>query len=385
MHIQRLALENFRVYPELQIEFSPGLTIIVGPNASGKTSLLEAIHFLATSKSHRTSADRELVHFGSPHARLQGTFVSQNRELTISATIPARVSDRKPSSPSSKQMKLDGQSIDRIADLIGRVPVVMFSNDDLDIVRGAPGFRRRFLNIAVAQLRPRYYDDTRRYGRALQQRNELLKLVGDGQAEKAHLEPWTEQLAKAGAAITNDRGEFIQSLSDSAGQVHARLSGGEEDNAEHEEIVVQYKTNLADKSGTDLSEEAFMEILRERLSEDIRRGYTTIGPHRDDFEIQINGKDTRTFGSQGQQRTAALSLKLAQADVVMSWRGEPPLLLLDDCLSELDSARSRRILKLAEKRQGMIITSPVMTHALAEQPDARIYEVQDGSVTPAGD
>ncbi|MFO7945955.1 MAG: DNA replication/repair protein RecF [Armatimonadota bacterium] len=385
MYIQRLALENFRVYPELQIEFPPGLAIIVGPNASGKTSLLEAIHFLATSKSHRTNADRELVHFKSPHARLQGTFVSDTRELTIAAAIPARVSDRKPSSPSSKQMKLDGQSIDRIVDLIGRVPVVMFSNDDLDIVRGAPDFRRRFLNIAIAQLRPRYYDDIRRYGRALLQRNELLKLVCDGHAEKQRLTPWTEQLAKAGAAITNDRSEFIESLTESAGRVHARLSGGEQDGADGEDIVVQYKTNLGDDLDTEVSAEAFMEMLEEGLAEDIRRGYTTIGPHRDDFEIQINGNDARTFGSQGQQRTAALSLKLAQADVVMNWRGEPPLLLLDDCLSELDSARSRRILRLAQQRQGMIITSPVMTDTLAEQPDARIYEVEDGSVTGAGE
>jgi len=375
LHITKLALENFRIYPELQMEFSQGLTIIVGPNASGKTSLLEAIHLLATTKSPRTRIDRQLVRSGAPYSRLQGQFVStQDQATNISIVLPGEHADQAEQITTAKQVKVNGAAIDRVSQMIGRVPVVMFSTEDLSIVKGSPGYRRRFLNVATAQLRPRYLDDLQRYRRALSQRNEVLKLIRHAGAPRSGVEPWDTQLIEAGAALAADRQEFTQMLSEAAELVHGDLTDGAE------RLVLRYQGDLADSDDDEARKGRFAELLAQNEDRDVECGYTTVGVHRDDFSMIVNGTALRRYGSQGQQRTAALSLKLAQADVVTAWREEPPLLLLDDCLSELDVCRGNRILELVQHLQGLIITSPVLNEILSARSDADFFRVENGSL-----
>jgi len=382
LHITKLALEDFRIYPELQMEFSQGLTIVVGPNASGKTSLLEAIHLLATTKSPRTHRDRELVRCGAPCSRLQGQFTSTQQQTTsISIVLPGEPAGAAEETPTAKQVKLDGTAITSVSQMIGRVPVVMFSSEDLNIVKGSPGYRRRFLNVATAQLRPRYLDDLQRYRRALRQRNEVLKLIRHAEASRSSLGPWDTQLIETGAALAADRQELTATLSEAAGTVHEGLTAG------GERLELRYQGDLADSDDQEMGRERFAELLARNEARDIEYGYTTVGVHRDDFAMAVNGAALRRYGSQGQQRTAALSLKLAQAQVVRAWREEPPLLLLDDCLSELDISRGDRVLELVEDLQGLIVTSPVLNETLAARTDAEFFGVVDGKVeqiTPRG-
>ena len=373
MYIARLALENFRVYQELEIEFRKGLTIIVGPNASGKTSLLEAVHLLATTKSPRTHIDRRLIRWDEPYCRAEGTFISaggDHTDLSVGIAANGSVSDASP----PKQMWLNGIAAARVSDIVGHVGVVMFTGEDLDLVKGSPQTRRRFLNIALSQLRPRYLDDSQRYRRALDQRNAVLKQIRDGAAVVASLEPWTRQLVQAGAAITADRAEFLATLSDAAALTHGELSDY------REELSLAYRGDTAGATSAGEAEEALAQALSAAVERDCEGGFTSVGPHRDDFDIRINATPARTYGSQGQQRTAALSLKLAQADVVMAWRGEPPLLLLDDCLSELDDCRCTRVLEMTQAVDGLIITSPLLTDQLAERTDAQFLYIDNASV-----
>ncbi len=382
MHIRKLVLQNFRIYTDLQIEFPEGLTIIVGPNASGKTSLLEAIHVLATSKSPRTNSDRQLVREGTAFSRVHGEFVSSASDTTdISVLVPGPTSAHGALAAqlaAGKQVKLDGFPIESVSQLVGRCAVVMFTTEDLEIVKGPPGARRRFLNVAIAQLRPRYLDDHLRYRRALSQRNEILKTLRTRGGDSSTLTPWNIQLIDAGAPIAGDREEFVETLAEGAELIHGDLTDL------GETLVLEYQSDLAGLETLEERKTHFAALLSENQERDIELGYTSAGPHRDDFGILIDDRALRRFGSQGQQRTAALSLKLAQADVVMAWRGEPPLLLLDDCLSELDACRCNRVLELAQNLQGLIITSPVLTEILAAQQSAAFYQVDDGVVIRIG-
>lgn len=376
MHVAGLSLENFRLYPQLEMQFRPGLTIIVGPNASGKTSLLEAMHLLATTKSPRTHLDRRLIRWDQPYCRVEGSFVSSGGDATaIALGISANGAGDNGTPP--KQMWLDGVLTSRVSDIIGHVSVVMFTGEDLDLVKGPPQVRRRFLNVALSQLRPRYLDDSQRYRRALDQRNAVLKQIRDRIATTASLEPWTRQLAQAGAAIAVDRAEFLNTLSEAADITHGTLSN------EKEELGLQYRSDLGAASSTEEAQAAFAQALDAAVDRDCESGFTSVGPHRDDFDIRINGAAARTYGSQGQQRTAALSLKLAQADVVLAWRGEPPLLLLDDCLSELDDCRCARVLEMTSVVDGLIITSPLLTDQLAARTDAQFFHIDGGTVREA--
>ncbi len=374
MYITRLALENFRIYPELQLEFPMGLTIIVGPNASGKTALLEAINVLATTKSPRTRLDRELVRWGEAYSRVYGEFVSAQAGTTeIAVVLPGEGSGEDGSRPDSKRITVNGTSVERVADVIGRVAVVIFTTEDVAVVKGSPGSRRRFLNVAIAQLRPRYFDDLQRYRRALGQRNEVLKQVRQGDAGRNSLDAWNQQLIEAGVGLAMDRREFVETLNEAAALVHGELTD------EEERLALSYEGDLAEAEDAEGARRRFEELLARNEDRDVALGYSSVGPHRDDLRMMANETLLRKYGSQGQQRTAALSLKLAQAEVVMSWRGEPPLVLLDDCLSELDERRSRHVLELAGKLQGLIITSPVLTELLAAQ-NAQLLRVSDGRI-----
>lgn len=371
MYLTRLTLHNFRVYEQLQLDLQRGLTVFIGPNAAGKTSLLEAIHLLATTKSPRTNSDAELIRWGARILRVDGGFASHaERPLRLAVGFDASAG----AGALTRRLEVEGEAVAGPRELIGRAAVVMFTPDDLSIIKGGPGLRRRFLNTAIAQLQPRYLDDLTRYKRALRQRNELLKSLGHGARPPAEAAAWTEQLVRSGAAVAVLRRRFIESLDEQARHVH-RLIAGEE------ALALSYVGELAAYTDEAAAADAFRARLESLSDLEVRRGTTLAGPHRDEVHVAVNEASVRQFGSQGQQRTAALSLKLGQARVAQEWSDEPPLLLLDDCLSELDPARATAVLELANTLDGLIVTSAKLDPALQDQPQAAFYDVHDGLVT----
>lgn len=370
MYVKRLLLHSFRAYSKLHLELTSGLSVFIGPNAAGKTSLVEAIHFLATTKSHRTNNDSEMVRWGEVAARVDGLFIShEQRPVRLTAVLESP----RAREGGGKRLEVDGQTVAGARDLVGRAPVVTFGPDDLAVIKSAPGLRRRFLNTAIAQLRPVYLDDLARYRRALRQRNELLKRLREGARDLAELAPWTEQLLRAGASVSQHRRLFVADLGRHAAVVHGLLGSGET-------LALSYQGDLAEAPDVETATEVFRSRLAELSDLEVRRGTTLAGPHRDDLEVSINDASVRQYGSQGQQRTAALSLKLGQARVCQEWSAEPPLLLLDDCLSELDPDRARAVLNLTADLDGLIVTTAKMDPALTERSDAVFYEVADGEV-----
>ena len=291
MYLRRLTLHNFRVYESLQLDLQAGLTVFVGPNAAGKTSLLEAMYLLAATKSPRTNSDCELVRWGADVARVEGLFVTRReRELRLAVGLdPSCAVGANP-----KRLEVEGEVVPTAAQMIGHAQVVMFAPDDLAIIKGGPGLRRRFLNTALAQLQPRYLDDLTRYRRALRQRNELLKTLGRaggtpalrGSGGLGELEAWTEQLVQSGAAVALARQRFVVALSQHAGEVH-HLIGAEET------LSLQYHGELAEAPDEAAAGAHFRQRLADLGDLEVRRGTTLVGPHRDELQVSVNGASLR--------------------------------------------------------------------------------------------
>jgi len=381
LYISKLRLQYFRCYQQLTVDFSPGPNLFVGPNASGKTSLLEAILLLATTKSPRTTYDRELVHWGQAWGQAAGRFEFYNGSpRAIAVTLQGQSSSSSAGEPPPsyltgvKCVQIDGQVANSVARVVGQAPAVLFTPDDLEIVKGSPGVRRRLLNVAIAQITPRHLADLHRYRRAISQRNELLKQIAQGKADGAMLAPWTSQLVEAGVRISADREQFLSQLSPVAAQLHGQLTD------DTEQLDICYSSSLAGAEDDQQREAIFREQLERQFARELRRGATRVGPHRDEVEITADGRSLRRFGSQGQQRTAALALKLAEAQVIGQHRGELPILLLDDCFSELDNRRARWLLELLGSFQQVLVTSAAASDSLREADWAGWYELGDGEV-----
>ncbi len=358
MYLKALRLENFRCYETAEFELPPGLTVVLGPNASGKTTLLEALYLLATTTSPRATNPRQLIRQGESWARVTGTFDRNGSPTTISVSLGDAAEGS-----SGKSVSIDGRMLASAREAVGRVQVALFWVGDLEVVKGAPADRRRFLNTAIGQLSHRHLDDLARYRRALRQRNEVLRTISDGRPNGQELGPWTRALVEAGSAITVDRAEYTQALAAEAIPLHAQVGGGAE------ELSVQYRPAVS--ADGDPSEEvianAFYEALEARHSDEIARGTTLVGPHRDDLKLRVGTIDLRRYGSQGQQRTAALALTLAQARVARARAETDPILLLDDCLSELDTERAGAMLDLSAEHEQMIVTSACCPDPLGER------------------
>jgi len=363
------------------VDLPPGPTLFVGPNASGKTSLLEAILLLATTRSPRTTYDRELVQWGRAWGQAAGRFeFDSGSPRAIAVTLQGQGSSNSTGEPppsyltGAKCVQIDGQVANSVARVVGQAPAVLFTPDDLEIVKGSPGVRRRLLNVAIAQITPRHLADLHRYRRALSQRNELLKQVAQDKADGAMLAPWTSQLVEAGVRISADREQFLSQLSPVAAQLQSQLTG------DTEPLDICYSSSLAEAGDDQQREAVFREQLERQFDRELQRGATQVGPHRDDVEISIEGRSLRRFGSQGQQRTAALSLKLAEAQVIGQRRGELPILLLDDCFSELDNRRAGWLLELLGSFQQVLVTSAAATESLRKAYWASWYELEGGEV-----
>lgn len=334
MNITRLKLSNFRNYESESIELSPGLNVITGENAQGKTNLLEAVFFCTFARSHRTASDGRLIRHGAP-----AFYIGVDLK---SGTGTSRIEVKNPSD-GPRRLFVNGSQLRRVGDLMGTLNSVMFAPETLNIVKGPPAERRRFIDMALSQLYPAYFFSLQQYNAALKQRNALLK-DRKLSLDMDRLLMWDVQLAALGADIMERRARFMEGLSGEAARIHSVISGGER-------LRLEYVPSV--KPDPD-AEQAIRGALKAGACEDARRGFTGIGPHRDDIAVIVDETDARCFGSQGQQRTAALSMKLSEIAVALSARGEPPVLLLDDVFSELDSGRRRALLDAAEGCQCLL-------------------------------
>lgn len=321
MIIKSLELSNFRNYDLLDMEFESGTNILYGDNAQGKTNILEAIYLCATTKSHRGTKDKDIVNFCEDEAHIRTLIEKKGEEVRIDMHLRKN---------KTKGIAIDGAKIKKAAQLLGLINVVFFSPEDLAIIKNGPAERRKFVDMELCQLDLMYLNHLNQYNKIVNQRNALLKDMYFNPSLRDTLDVWDMQLVSFGTGIIERRITFVKQLNDIIRDIHRSLSGGKE------ELEIVYEPDV-DVSG-------FEEKMRFSREKDVKLKQTTTGPHRDDFGFYANGIDIRKFGSQGQQRTAALSLKLSEIELVKRMTGDTPVLLLDDVLSELDSNRQNYLL-----------------------------------------
>ncbi|MBQ9189166.1 MAG: DNA replication/repair protein RecF [Clostridia bacterium] len=362
MRIRGLKLSHYRNYDALELSPDPGLNVFEGLNAAGKTNILESIFLCALGRSHRTARDAELLQEHEPFGgvRLYLDTRGGSRSIRIELCEGER-----------KKVYIDDAATSRSGELMGCLNVVMFSPEDLQLVKDGPAERRRFLDMELSQMKPAYYYDLQQYNNALKNRNLLLK---ETPIRYDMIELWDEQLARLGSRIIRERTQFVQELSGLAHELHRSMSGGKEN------LRVTYEPSVPYTDEERLAE-TLQEQLAERLERDIFRGFTSVGPHRDDLGLMLNGRDVRVFGSQGQQRTTALSLKLSEIELIKRTRGERPVLLLDDVFSELDADRQARLLEVVSDCQAFVTCTHLEEFASIETLTMQVWHVENGRVS----
>lgn len=358
MIIKSLELENFRNYKSLQIEFDKGVNILYGSNAQGKTNILEAIFVSATTKSHKGSKDKDIINFDAQEAHIKTYLDKEGLERRVDMHL------RK---SKTKGIAVDKVRLKKATELLGLLNVVFFSPEDLSIIKNSPAERRRFMDMELCQLDQIYLYNLNNYNKIINQRNKLLKDMDYNSDYKNLLGIWDTQLLSYGKKIIERREKFIEELNQIIFQIHKNLSG------QKEEMVIQYQPYV--------TVEEYENKLKENMSRDMKLKMTTVGPHKDDFSFVSNGIDLRTFGSQGQQRTAALSLKLSEIELVKGLTKDNPVLLLDDVLSELDHNRQTALLDSIGNIQ-TIITCTGLDEFINDRFEInKIFKVTNGTVT----
>lgn len=357
MIIKSLELADFRNYETLNINFDKGTNILYGDNAQGKTNILEAIYVSATTKSHKGSKDKEIVNFNKEEAHIRTYLEKEDVEYRVDMHLRKN---------KSKGIAIDGQKIKKAADLLGLLNVVFFSPEDLAIIKNGPSERRRFADLELCQLDNFYLYNLNHYNKIINQRNKLLKDMYFNPGLRETLNIWDSQLVSFGSKIIERRELFAKQLCEIIGDIHKKLSGGKE------ELIIQYEP--------DVSIEDFGKKMKENQEKDIRSKMTSTGPHRDDFSFIVNGIDIRKYGSQGQQRTAALSLKLSEIELVKKMTKDTPVLLLDDVLSELDSNRQNYLLNSIGDIQTIITCTGLDEFVNNRFEINRIFKVNSGIV-----
>ncbi len=388
-YLSRLRLTNFRNLTQLDLALSPGVTVYYGPNAQGKSTLLEAVYLLCIARSFRAENEREVVSFKAvqegEQALVDGTIEKDGQRLRIIVGYQ----------PSQRRNHLANQDDDGLAynvrkeirvnrlrrtagELIGEVNAVLFSAADIDLIQGPPSGRRRFLDILLSQADSLYLKGLQRYHRVVQQRNQLLRLVREGRAKGDELTFWDDELVREGAWITWRRQQAMRELIPACGRHHEDLSGPAED------LEIEYRPSIPAAGDVSEIEDNFRESLAAALHREQARPVTAVGPHRDDFYLMIDGADMGIFASRGQARTLALTLRLAEAEFLSSVRGEAPVVLFDDAFSEMDSSRRRRLLEKATEYEQVLITTTDL-----EQVNeffgsgADYFYVSDGQIWPS--
>jgi len=397
--ITHLSLSNFRNYPSLELDLPPHITVLQGDNAQGKSNLLEAIYVLATSRSPRTYSDRELINWDAfkdeiPACRITAAVqkAGSNLKLEVALSAKAAASPQSPDFFSRWQPSTKGASVlKRIringvvrhaVDLIGQLNVVTFSVYDIDLVGGEPALRRRYLDITNSQIDHKYLRNLQRYNRVLWQRNQLLRLIAENRANPDELAFWDGQLVETGAYLTVQRGHTVSTLDRLAQGIHSELSG------EQGKLNLVYFRSIDKQRGREDSQiketaEVFQKALLAAREKEIAQGMSLVGPHRDDLRFFVDEVDAGVYASRGQQRTIALSLKLAEAKFMLDTTKEHPVLLLDDVLSELDAQRRHHLLGSAANHEQVLITTTDLDRFEQDfLAQASLFRVNQGRIEP---
>ncbi len=330
MWIKKIKIKNFRNYNEQEINLEKNINIFYGQNAQGKTNIIEAIFLCSLGKSFRAKKDNEMIKINERNSLIEIEYEKSDRDGKIKIELGNK-----------KNIYINGIKIKKLSELLGNLNIVIFTPDDISILKGGPENRRKFLDIMISQLRPNYMHILSLYVNTIKQRNNYLKQIKEENKDEKLLEIWDEKLADYAIKICEYREEFINKIINKIKIIHKNITNNKE------EIKLEYITECKNR-------EKYLQLLKERRKLDIIKGFTTKGVHRDDFVIYINNKEINIYGSQGQNRTAMLSLKLAELQVINDEIGEYPILLLDDFMSELDKTRRKNFLENIENTQVII-------------------------------
>ncbi len=351
MWISKIKINNFRNYKKAEIILSKGINVFYGKNAQGKTNIIEAIYISSIGKSFRTNKEDELIKFNEYNTEIEIDFQKSDRDGNIKINIGNK-----------KNIFVNKIKLKKLSELLGNINVVIFTPDDINILKGSPEERRKFLNVMISQLRPRYMHIYSMYKKTLEERNTFLKKIENQKLEL--LDIYDEKLAEYGYEIYKYRNEFINKIKDKIGSIHNNITEN------IEEIEIEYNSNCKDKN-------EYLKLLKQRKKLDIIKGYTTKGIHRDDFKILINKMPVDIYGSQGQNRTAILSLKLSELQVIYDEIGENPILLLDDFMSELDEFRRKGFLENIQNTQVIITCTDKFD---INEKDTKFFNVKNGEI-----
>lgn len=371
MQCKNIQVENFRNIEAASVSFSPGVNLLLGDNAQGKTNLLEAISLMAIGKSFRGVRDADLIRFGQQKATVTLDYCDHIRDMRLTATLMA---GRK------RRMEQNGLPVAKMSELIGGLRVVLFCPEHLSIIKSGPELRRNFLDVAISQLKPVYMSSLQRYNKILKERNRLIKEAADNEAARRVMEDtidvWSEQLAHEGAIIARYRVEYIQKIRQAAALVFSDMTEGRESPDFHY-LGTAHLSCEEDYLDTKKTESAFLNLLTASHAREIGAGYTLWGIHRDDIDITLNGVCARLFASQGQQRSLALAMKLSEGEICREECSEHPVYLFDDVLSELDA---RRRDYLTERIQGkQVILTTCESSERQRMGEANVIKVENGT------
>ena len=353
MWIKKVKINNFRNYKEEEINLNKNINIFYGENAQGKTNIIESIFLSSMGKSFRAKKDKEMINLNEKNAMVEVFFEKLDRDGKIKIELENK-----------KSVFVNGIKIKKLSELLGNINIVIFTPDDINILKGGPQNRRRFLDIMISQLKPNYMYNLNLYLKTLEQRNNYLRQIREEKKDENLLDIWDEKLAEYAINIFNYRNNFINKIEEKIEKIHENITN------KKEKIDIKYISECKSK-------EEYVNLLKQRRKLDIIKGYTTKGIHRDDFVIYINDKEVSIYGSQGQHRTAILSLKLSELNIIYEETGENPILLLDDFMSELDESRRKHFLKNIKDTQIIITCTEKFD---IENKNVLIYNVKDGKV-----
>ena len=353
MYIKKVKLENFRNYETSEIIFNKNLNNIFGDNAQGKTNILEAIFICGLGKSFRTNQDKELININKEFSKVEIEYLKKDREGKIKLELNQK-----------KDFFINDIKVKKISDILGKIYIVLFTPQDINILKNDPSKRRRFLNIMISQLRPMYVHVLNKYNKTLEQRNNYLKQIKYENKSIEMLDIWDEQLVELGTKIFIYRKEFLEKINNKIKDIHLVTTQNKEN------IEIKYKSNIINKN-------KYLEELKKKRNIDIQKGYTSIGIHRDDFDIFINNENISIYGSQGQQRSSIISLKLAEAETIYEEIEDYPIILLDDFMSELDKKRIKGFIENIKENQ-VIITST--EKILLDKNEINYYNVKSAKI-----
>lgn len=357
MYIEKISLKGYRNLNEMTIDLKNGINIFYGANAQGKTNFLEAIYICASGRSLRTRNDSQLIHFDAPESHIQIHIKKENRNDKIDIHLKKE---------NKKGIAVNGIPIKKLGDLFGTCHAVIFSPEDLNLIKEGPGERRRFMDMEICQMDAVYYYNLQQYYRILKQRNHLLKEIQKNAGGKDTLFVWDEQLIDMAKRIIASRRDFLEKLNEMASQKQIRLTGGKD------RLKIEYKPNSWENQLEDK--------IKRNLQRDILLGATQSGPHKDDILFLVNGNDVKQYGSQGQQRTTALATRLAEIDLIEQETGQKPILLLDDVLSELDKSRQSFLMESIGDLQAVITCTGIEDVIKGYIGQAYLYCVEEGNI-----